>query len=221
MSRGELRVRQPRGEVRLRRGAASPSAARHTARRRVRQYASSAASGSGITRDGERPARRGRATPPGSSPSARFPAASARSQPALAASIAPRMTHVGNGSSRTSSSGLAFGGVGVRRAGPKRGYPPSTMPPAGRSPLMTWITRNRPASAVGTASTACGVATSCCALVGWPAPRQRGHAAAAALMQQQHRGQQMPCHCRPPSHAELLARQAPGPIGTFQDSICF
>ena len=48
----------------------------------------------------------------------------------------------------------------------------------GRSPLMTRITRKRPASAVGTASTACGVATSRCAVVGWPHPIQSGHAKA-------------------------------------------
>src|SRR4029453_8866275 len=39
--------------------------------------------------------------------------------------------------------------------------------------------RKRPASSVGTASTACRVKTSCCAFDGWPHPMQRGHAAAS------------------------------------------
>src|SRR5215472_14632053 len=88
------------------------------------------------------------------------------------------MTHVGNGSSLTSSKGFAFVGEASAEAGLERGYPPSTVPSAGRSPLMTWITRKRLASSVGTASTASGAETSRCAVDGWPHPMQRGHAAA-------------------------------------------
>src|SRR5271165_6685038 len=88
------------------------------------------------------------------------------------------MTHVGNGSSLTSSKGFAFVGAASAEGGPERGYPPSIVPSAGRSPLMTWITRKRLASSVGTASTARGAETSRCAVDGWPHPMQRGHAAA-------------------------------------------
>src|SRR5262245_19777889 len=65
--------------------------------------------------------------------------------------------------------------------GPEGGYPPSIVWLAGRLPLITSVTRKRPASRVGTASTAFEAVTSSCALDAWPAPMQIGHATASAL----------------------------------------
>src|SRR5215467_12391773 len=65
--------------------------------------------------------------------------------------------------------------------GPEREYPPSMVPLGGRLPLITPVTRKRLASRVGIASTTSGAVTNSCALDGWPAPRQIGHATASAL----------------------------------------
>src|SRR5262245_1360246 len=65
--------------------------------------------------------------------------------------------------------------------GPERGYPPSMVPLGGRLPLITPVTRKRLASRVGIASTTSGAVTNSCALDGWPAPRQIGHATTSAL----------------------------------------
>ena len=142
-------------------------------------YASSATSGSALSRWGTMSATRVRQSSALIS-CGRLPAASLRSQPDCSVPIAPRTTQAGNGSVRTSSSGLPFGAVAAA-AGPFRGYPPSIVLLEGGSPRTTSMTRNRLASAVGTASTACSAEARSCALVAWPAPRQMGHAAAVAL----------------------------------------